>query len=156
RNDFSVSFYGFLVNWLFFNIAAPSIQTTFALPIWPEWKGYFEPVLANYFSSPVSGTVATLFGVVLVASLLQGSRSKGNGDSAGLLLALLGYGVLRGLFFLIVNPGECLLFSSAVTLAHLLMISIAFAASGFPAKSPLLAALALLLLITNGGFTMCR
>jgi hypothetical protein len=36
--------------------------------------------------------------------------------------------------------------------AHLLMISIALAASSFPAKSPLLAALALLLFITNGSF----
>ncbi|HKE96008.1 MAG TPA: hypothetical protein VKB34_16995, partial [Povalibacter sp.] len=79
RNDFSLeTLYGFLVNWLFFSIAAPTIQTTFALRVWSDWPGYFEPVLANYFTSPVSGTLVILFGVVLVASLLQGFRLQGN------------------------------------------------------------------------------
>src|SRR5262249_47380006 len=85
RNDFSwETLYGFLVNWLFFSIAAPTIQTTFALRIWSEWTAYFAPVFANYFTSPVSGTVATLLGVVLVASLLQGARRRGDGGTAGL------------------------------------------------------------------------
>ena len=42
--------------------------------------------------------------------------------------------LLRGAFFFFFLPGEPLLSSPAVTLAHMLMIGIPFAASRFPAK----------------------
>src|SRR5262245_28196387 len=54
RSDFgAASFYGFLANWLLFIIAAPTAVTTFSAIEWPP-EGFFEPALANYFSSPVS------------------------------------------------------------------------------------------------------
>jgi hypothetical protein len=59
-------------------------------------------------------------------------------------------------FFLIFNPGECLLFSSGTTLTHMLLIGIPFAASRFPAKEGILAASAALLLIVNGSFMIGR
>src|SRR5262245_6434479 len=119
HNDFSgATLYGFLVNWLLFNIAAPTVTTTFAPATWPEYAGYFEPALANYFSSPVSAALVALFGVVMVAGMLPKHRSEGAGDLSGILPALLAYAFLRGLFWLVVNPFEGLLFASGVTLPH--------------------------------------
>jgi hypothetical protein len=45
-----------------------------------------------------------------------------------------------------------MLFSSSVTLAHLLVIAIPFAASTFPWQLPVLAGLAALLFIANASF----
>src|SRR5262249_38529280 len=149
-NDFSAAtLYYFMVNWLFFNIAAPTLYAVELFPQWPN-NGYFEPVLANYFSSPVSTGLVALFGVMLLASVLP--RYRARSDGTGILLALGVYALLRGAFVFIVFPSECLLFSSGATLAHMLMICVPFAASGFPAKRALLAGLAMLLFITNGAF----
>jgi hypothetical protein len=71
---------------------------------------------------------------------------------AGLLAALAAFALVRAAFFFIFNPGECLLFSSGTTLTHMLLAGIPFAASRFPAKQGILAALAMLLLIVNGSF----
>jgi len=156
-DDFSAtSLYSFLVNWLFFSIAAPTVRTSLAPPAWPQYTGYFEPTLANYFSSPVSAGLVGVFGVMLVASVLPRYRQEDAGSLNALLLALFAYALLRGTFFFVLNPGECLLFSSGVTLAHILLISIPFTASRLPAKQGLLAALAVLLFITNGRFIIGR
>jgi hypothetical protein len=155
HNDFSwASLYGFLANWLFFNIAAPSEVTTFAaLPEWPQFQGFFEPSLANYLSSPVSVTLALLFGVMLAASLVVlMRREKIDVPLPGVLLGLLTYALLRGGFYYVVNTRECFLYSSGTTLAHLLMLSTLFAASKFPAKQLFLCSCAFLLFITNGTF----
>ena len=77
-------------------------------------------------------------------------------DLAGVLAALLAYAFLRGLFWFVVNPFECVLFSPPATLAHLLLIGMPFAASRLPAKQGILAAFALLLFITNGTFVIGR
>jgi hypothetical protein len=154
RNDFSAAkLYAFLVNWLFFNVAAPTPYAGEVVPLWPKDR-YFEPLLTNYFSSPASATLVALFGLMLVACALPRYRAYSAGT--GILLALGAYALLRGIFFFIVNPEECLLFSSGVTLAHLLLIAVAFAASPFPAKQWLLAATAFLLLVTNGTFIVGR
>jgi hypothetical protein len=155
HNDFSwAGLYGFLSNWLFFNVAAPTNVTTFAaLPDWPQFQGFFEPSLANFASSPLSSILAVVFGVILAASLAPLlRREKIGGDLAGVLLGLLAYALLRGGFYFVVNARECFLYSSGTTLAHLLMLGTLFAASNFPAKQTLLCSCALLLFIINGTF----
>ena len=155
HNDFSwAGLYGFLANWLFFNVAAPSTETTFAaLPEWPQFQGYFEPGLANYLSSPVSVTLALLIGVMLATSLVALVRGERiNVRVPGVLLGLLTYALLRGGFYLVLNARECFLYSTATTLAHLLILGTLFAASNFPAKQLLLCSCALLLFIINGTF----
>ena len=134
---------------LFFNMAAPTSYAREVVPRWPKDR-YFEPILTNYFSSPVSAGLVALFGVTLIAIAL--SRYRVERAGTGILLAVGAYTLVRGMFFFIVNPEECLLFSSGVTLAHMLLIAIPFAASPLPAKQWLLAAMAFLLLIINGTF----
>jgi hypothetical protein len=157
RNDFSAaSLYGFLANWLFFVAAAPTMVTTYAaLPEWPQFQGFFAPVLANYLDSPVSGALVVLVAIVLVTSLLPPfRRAKTDRDTAAILLGLLAYAVIRGAFYYAVNPRECFLYASGTTLTHLLLLAALFAASNFPAKRALLAACSLLLFVTNGAFVI--
>ncbi len=151
NNDFSAaSFYSFVLNWLFFNIAAPTAHATHAVAAWPDYKGFFEPALANYLSTPVSVGLVALFGLMIIAGVL--CRGHGKGATTGIIVALMTYALVRGLFFFIFNPAEPLLFSPAVTLAHLLVIGIPFAASTFPAKRTLLAMFATLLFVCNSVF----
>jgi hypothetical protein len=148
--------YGFLVNWIFFNIAAPRGLITLTPPAYPQYH-LFEPALANYLSSPASAALALLFGVMLLATLLPRHLPKAiSATGRALLAALFTYALLRGLFFLLVNQEECLLFSSGVTLAHMMILGMPFIASGVPAKRTLLAAFAALLFIVNGSFIIGR
>ena len=159
RHDFGWStLYAFLLNWVFFSVAAPTHFTTLAPPEWPAYTGYFEPTVANYLASPVSAGVVALFAVMAAASLVRkrGALAEPGTGLAAVLAALLAYAVLRGAFWFAVNPFECLLFSSPATLAHLLLIAIPFAASRLPAKQGILAAFALLLFVTNGTFIIGR
>jgi hypothetical protein len=154
-NDYSpANLYAFAVNWLFFNIAAPSTDASYnAMPAL-NFSGDFEPDLASYCSSPLTIGLVALAGAIVVASILPRHRPHVRRDLTGLVLGLAVYAILRAAFFLIYLPGEPLLNSSAVTLAHLLMISIPFATSGFPAKEIMLATFAVLLFIVNGAFIM--
>jgi hypothetical protein len=157
QNDFSVGgLYAFLVNWLFFAIAAPTPATTFAaIPADLDFKGYFEPALAGYLSTPAATALALAFGVMLVASCVPQLRREPIGrDPAGILLGLTAYSLARAAFYILVNSREALLFASGATLAHLLVLAALFAASGFPAQRSLLAVCALLLLVVNGTFVM--
>jgi hypothetical protein len=155
QNDYSMAtLYEFLANWLFFNFAAPTPDTPHPLPLWPEHKALFEPALGNYLASPVSAGIVVIFAVMLLASVLPRYRSEGSSLSASILLALSAYTLLRGLFFFVFLPSECILYASSVTLAHLLIVAIPFAASSFPAKPALLAGLGGLLFITNGAFVI--
>jgi hypothetical protein len=157
QHDFSLAtLRAFLANWLFFSIAAPTTYTTLAPVAWPEYTGYFEPALANYLASPVSVALVALSGVIVVASVLPRQRPAWAGDMAGIFAGLLAYALLRGLFWFVVNPFECLLFSPPSTLAHLLLIGMPLAASRLPAKQGVLAAFALLLFIANGTFIIGR
>jgi hypothetical protein len=156
-NDFSAaSLYSFVVAWLFFNIAAPTPDASYGADPSLDFGGNFEPALANYFSSPVSVSLVAVAGLMVVASVLPRYRSDRLDNAGGLLLALLAYALLRGAFFLVFNSREPLLNSSAVTLAHLLIIGIPFAASSFPAKRSLLVVFAVLLFIANGAFIFGR
>ena len=158
QNDFSVeTIYEFVAKWFFFNMAAPSIDATFHPGLPGTKAGDFDLSLANYFSSPLSIALVALFGLMLAAIAWPRGREEGAAAvPAGLLLALGAFALLRAVFFLIFNPGECLLFSSGTTLTHMLLIGIPFAVSRFPAKQGILAASAALLLIVNGSFMIGR
>lgn len=153
QNDYSPeNLLNFASRWLFFNFAAPALDAAYAADPENDYAGDFDATLANYFSSPVSIGLVVLFGAMLVATVLARRPANGSANLTGVFPALAAYALLRGAFFLIFSPGECLLFSSSVTLAHMLLIGIPFAASSLPAKRGLLAALAMLLFIVNGSF----
>lgn len=155
RNEYSLSnLYSFVINWLFFNIAAPTPDASHAVPAWANYKGYFEPSLVNYFYSPASAGVAAC--AMIVASMLPRYRVESSGNMAGIVWGLAAYTLLRATFFFIFNPYEPLLFSPAVTLAHMLMIAIPLAASKLPAKPALLGGFAALLFVANGAFIIGR
>jgi hypothetical protein len=160
QNDFSAeTIYEYLIKWLFFNMAAPSTVATHYPGLPGTTAGDFEVSLANYFSSPQSIALVALFGLTLAAIAWPRGRVDGRAAvpaASGPLLALGAYALVRAVFFLIFNPGECLLFSSGTTLTHMLLIGIPFAASPFPAKQGILAATAVLLLIVNGSFMIGR
>jgi hypothetical protein len=151
QNDFSAAtIYAFTIRWLFFNMAAPSLEATYGAT--EDYAGDFAPVLGSYLNSPVSACLVVLFGAILAVSLLRGYRGPITRDMAGVMLGMGAYALLRALFFFLVYPGEYLLFSSAATLPHMLLIAIPFAASSYPWKRALLAGLAALLFIVNGTF----
>jgi hypothetical protein len=162
KNEYSLSqLYSFVINWLFFNIAAPTPDASYAVPAGANYKGYlykgyFEPALLNYFFSSASAGVAALFGAMFAGTVWLRDRAEGSAKSAGILLGLGAYTLLRAVFFFIFNPYEPLLFSPAVTLAHMLMIVIPLAGSRLPARHILLGGFAALLLITNGAFIIGR
>jgi hypothetical protein len=146
------SLHAFFVKWLFFSIAAPSRDASYLADANINYGGDFEPLAMHYFSSPVSAALVVLFVAVLAASLLPRYRGKAFGDLAGALAALAAFALLRGLFFLVFLPYECILFSPSVVLAHLLLVGVPLAVSRIPAKQGLLAALAALLFLANGAF----
>lgn len=143
--------YLFVVNWLFFNVTAPTIDALHWAP-----PGVFEPSLGNYFSAPVRAAAATLFVAMILVSLRQAWLDRRAEASASIIAALAAYIVLRGLFFFLFDPPEPLLFSSSITLALILVIAIPFAASALPRKRALLAAAGLLLFANNGAFIIGR
>jgi hypothetical protein len=157
RNEFSIaSVNEFLMQWLFFNIAAPTRDATYGADSSLHFAGNFPPTLANYFASPVSAGLVVLTAVIGLATLGPRHRPADGDDSVAILLALLAYALLRGAFFFVYLPGEPLLNSGATTLPHLLLLGIPFAASRLPAKRKLLAIFAVLLFITNGTFIIGR
>jgi hypothetical protein len=153
KNDFGLgAVYAFAIRWLLFNLAAPSIDANVGAT--DSYAGDFAPVFTNYFNSPVSTALVLLFVVILAVSLLRPYRGQITRDMGGIMLGLAGYALVRALFFFLVYPGEYMLFSSAVSLPHLLLVAIPFAASTYRRKQALLAALAALLLIVNGTFIL--
>ncbi len=152
-NDYGpTALYEFAVRWLFFSVAAPSLDASYFADPANNYGGDFEVALANYFSSPVSGGLVVLFGTMLAASVLPGYRASGLGDLTGVMLGLSAFALVRGIFFLVLFPHEPVLFSPGVTLAHLLLLAIPFTASSFPWKRSVLAGFAALLFIANASF----
>jgi hypothetical protein len=151
-NDHGVlSLYNFLLNWFFFNIVAPTSNAYASVPLWPDFHGYFEPSFSNYLSGLISAGAIILLGVMLVACVAPAWRPERQAG-VGLALPLAAYTVLRGAFFFMFNPAEPMLFTSAVTLANLMIVIVPFAASRFPAKTHVLAGFAALLFLTNARF----
>jgi hypothetical protein len=142
------SLYSFLLNWFFFNIVAPTRNAYAAVPLWPTFHGYFQPTFANYFTGLTSAGAIVLLGVMVLACVAPSWRSERQ-SRFGLALPLIAYTAVRGLFFFLFNPAEAMLFSAAVTLPHVMIVVVPFAASKFPAKMPVLAGFAALLFLTN-------
>jgi hypothetical protein len=138
-------FYEFAANWFGFNILAPASVV--------GSNGYFQPLVANYFNSlPGPAAIA-----ILCAIIAAGVWSRVRAESplpAGILFGLAVFSLVRGTFFFIFNPAEPLLFSAAVTLAHLLIILVPFAASRLSWKSWLLASFAAVIFINSGLFML--
>lgn len=160
RNEYNWEIsYSFLCNWLFFNLAAPSPDASFGVPVGANYKGhfykgYFEPSLLNYFRFPASSGVAILFCTLCMAVIIPRCRPKFTTDNSvrPIVLALLAFTFLRAAFFFVFNPSEALLFSAAATLPHLLLMAIPFAAARLPGKVVILGCFAGLLFLANGAF----
>jgi hypothetical protein len=151
QNDFSLAaIYAFAIRWLFFNFAAPSIQATYGAS--KDYAGDFAPILLSYLDSPISVGLVVVFCAIVSVSLQSRYRAHITRDMAGIMLGLATYALVRALFFFLVYPGEYMLFSSAVTLPHMLLLAIPFAVSAYPRKQALLAGLAALLFVVNGSF----
>jgi hypothetical protein len=144
--------YAFLVRWFFFNFAAPESRGDYWADPLINFGGDFQPELSTYFSSPVSAALVVLAGAIVAGCLLRRRGGERGYELPGLVPALLAYALVRAVFFFIFVPTECFLFANGVTLAHMLLIAIAFAASRLPAKPLLLLAFAVLLFLTNGAF----
>jgi hypothetical protein len=142
QNKFSAAaLYEFAVNWFCFNILAPSAGV--------DSKGYFQPVLSNYLSSPAAFGAIALFCVMIVTARLPRFRASIL-LPAGILAGFAAFSFIRGAFFFVFDPAEPLLFSAPTTLAHLMIVLVPFAASRFPAKQWALAAFAALVAVNNG------
>ena len=141
-------FQDFAANWYLFNLVAPTPHALW----WPQTGGYFEPNLTAYLESPLAMTAVFIIAMMIVAAWLPAVRAATFGVADGLLLPLAAYAIVRTVFFVIFVPDEALLFSPAVTLAHWLTLLVPFAASRFPAKRALLAALCVLLFAVNSSF----
>jgi hypothetical protein len=146
------SLYSFILNWLFFNIAAPSHEAAYATPIWPYYRGYFEPALLGYLDRPVTVALSLLVCGLMIAVVYFRRGPQTASGARVIALAFVAYTLARAVFFFLFNPPEALLFSPAVTLAHLLVLAIVFAGANFPGKRSALLALAILLLLTNSTF----
>lgn len=144
------SLYGFVANWLFFNIVAPDTLT----PQPPDFGGLFQPTLLTYLNSPLALATLLVLGLVAVAGLLPRYRAAHLGAAGSVLLPIAAFVLVRAIFFFIFNPLEAMLFSPAVTIAHWLVVLVPFAASRFPAKGGLLTALCVLMIATNAGFML--
>ncbi len=151
KNDYGLaSLHGFIANWFFFDIVAPTPQA----PMWPQAGGYFEPTLAAYFASPIALLTVGLVVLVGIVGALPGLRAARLGTGGELLLPLAAYALVRAVFFFIFNPSEPLLFSPAVTIVHWLVLLVPFVACAMPAKRIVLAVLCALLFATNAAFML--
>lgn len=148
------AFWSFLLNWLFFNIAAPQEHATHALALWPDYKGFFEPSLFGYLTSVTTLGLAGCVASIIYFAAAPTSRGRITSDAAGLMMGLLAFSVVRGVFFFLFNPGEAILFSSSVVLPHLLLFSIPFGTAKISdqLRTLLLSGFAVLLFLANGRF----
>jgi hypothetical protein len=148
--------YYFLSNWMFFSIAAPErFAYHWANPS-IHFGGIFMPGLAGYAASPLPASLVALLAALLGMIVLARKRLPVTRDAPAIMLALLAYAFVRAMFFFTFNAKENMLFSSSVTLAHLLLLAIPFAAAGWPdrAKVVLLALVAATLFVNNGLFIL--
>lgn len=151
----AASLYSFVLNWLVFNIVAPTRTAFAAVSLWPTYYGYFAPSFANYFTSVASAGAIALLAVIAAVPFVPAWRAEQpTAGGSGMALPLAAYTAVRAAFFFMFNPAEPMLFTSAVTLAHLIIVIPAFAATRFPAKMPVLAGFAALLFLTNLRFVM--
>ncbi len=143
--------YQFFLNWFFFSIAAPGVETQYR-QIAP-YGGYFDPSFMNYFTAPWSAGIVVIAAWMIVANLLTKFQGSVTGERY-LLLGMAGYSLVRAAFFFIFAAQEPFLFSSSIVLPHIMMVLIPFMASSAPARGWTLGAFAALLFVTNALFIM--
>lgn len=152
RNTYDLqSALNFLYRWFFFNIAAPEPELHYANSL-TRYGGDFEPTLQHYFGSPASALLLVCFAIMIAAAFLFRDHGEKRPLLTSIMLGLLAYAFARMAFFFLFLPGECLLYSPGVSLAHLLLIAIPFAASRLPYKEALTATVAICMLVTNALF----
>lgn len=152
QNTFSLkTIFDFLQRWFLFNIAAPEPEINYAVAKL-RYGGDFEPALAHYFRSPFSALMIAAFAAMMFCAVLFRTQDPKSAPLGGIMLALCAYALLRMIFFFFFIPGECLLYSPSISLAHLLLVAIPFMASRFPYKGTLAALAAVALFATNAAF----
>jgi hypothetical protein len=144
------SIHAFAVRWLFFSIAAPELNVYFTnLSI--NYGGDFFPALWIYLANPIPAAV-TISGLAIFAACLWNRPLAEQPPLTPLLLALAAYAAVRGVFFFLFIPGEYFLYGASMTLAHLLLFALPFAASRLPGRVWLLGFFAAALLLNNALF----
>ncbi|MCW5676759.1 MAG: hypothetical protein AB7O46_11880 [Xanthobacteraceae bacterium] len=141
----------FLQRWFFFNLAAPEPTVHFANPT-IGYGGDFQPRLLTYFYEPSSAILVALFAILLLAIFLPRFCPKLPRETSALVLGLAAFVFMRGVFFFVFLPNECMIYASSVSLSVLLLLAIPFSASAFPRRRILLAMIATALFLTNGAF----
>lgn len=146
------SLYAFLLNWLSFNLVAPTPNAPHYFGGDPTFGAYFAPSFMDYFGAPASASAILM--ILAAAALALGVGLRGERPRAfnGLVPALAMFSLLRALFFFLFNPVEPLLFSPAVTLAHLLILAGPISVANIPRKELFLAGLLMLLIAANSRF----
>ena len=62
------SWFGFMLNWVLFSLAAPAGNADYSYAIWSDYSGYFEPNILNYFGNGATALFLVLFCVMMVAA----------------------------------------------------------------------------------------
>lgn len=158
RYDLPVA-YNFLINWSFFDIVAPATDAAHGVAPGSTYKGhlykgYFESALSSYLFHPASLLAAILCIAVAVLVAMPRYRRAPDRGRLAIVAGLLAYSAIRCVFFFLFNPSEPLLFTPAVTLAHLVVLAAFVSASHIPFKVPLLGAVFAAVFIANGIFML--
>ena len=148
-----INIYNFVINWFFFSVAAPAPNALYAYPIWPDYHGYWEPELANYFGSLVTVILITSAGLAGVYACFLPKAAKDR-EWSSLLYGLIGFSIARALFFFTFAPPESLLYSPPAVICHLVIFLKAFVSSKFAYKKYMLYFLLATLLVTNIRFIL--
>ncbi len=133
-----------LLNYLFFCLAAPNAETTYANSLFPTYFGFFQPSLVDYFKSP--------FGIpflVLYLAPLWFLRTSGINR---ILLAFMAFLAVRFVAILFFNPGEAIIYTSVVVLPILAFIFNLMEKSDFKFKTTHATLLFLTIAGSNGTF----
>ncbi len=117
------SFYGFILNWFIFSLAAPSQYANHTYQIWPDYEGYFYPAITTYFSHIAQALFIIAFAVILLLIIFSKKKISDNNNIHYLLIGLGLYSAERIVLFFIFIPSEALLYSSPTVLAHLIIIT---------------------------------
>jgi hypothetical protein len=129
-----LSFIGFLLNWFFFAIAAPSPEASHIYEIWPNYDAYFEPEPFHYLNHLTSGLfMLSLLTMIGAAIFLRPERPR-DPTLRFLLIGLAVYSLERIILFFIFIPSEALLYSTSTLFCHLIILSVLFLNSRFPYK----------------------
>jgi len=152
QNDYSLqALYAFVLRWFLFNLAAPEAAVYDANPD-IGFGGDFAPSILNYFGSPGGIALVIVAAAIAVISVWKRPRRKFTRSGIAIVAALGAYIFLRGTFFFVWLPSECMLYAPSITLALLLIAVMPLMRSTFAYKNFVLGALAAAMLLANGFF----